>query len=119
MECGMMMGFGPNGSMIRAGGSNFAELLRTITQNLGRKVIDKTGLTGNFDIELQFVGDRPGMAGMPPLPPSSAGPSDPSATSTLPSLITALREQAGLKLDSERGQVEVLVIDSVERPTED
>lgn len=119
LECGMMMGFGPNGSTIRAGGSNFDELLRTITQNLGRKVIDKTGLTGNFDIELQFVADRPGMAGMPPLPPSSAGPSDPSATSSLPSLMTALREQAGLKLESERGQVEVLVIDRVERPTED
>jgi uncharacterized protein (TIGR03435 family) len=119
IECGMMMGFGPNGSTIRAGGSAFGELLRTITQNLGRKVIDKTGLTGNFDIELQFVGDRPGMAGMPPLPPTAAGPSDPSATSNLPSLVTALREQAGLKLESERGPVEILVIDSVERPTED
>jgi len=51
-----------------------------------------------------------GPAGGPPLPPI-----DPNG----PSIYTALQEQLGLKLDSQKGPVEVLVIDSVEQPTED
>jgi uncharacterized protein (TIGR03435 family) len=71
---------------------------------LGRLIVDQTGLQGNFAIKLRWATERP----------QTAGASDP----TLPSLFTALQEQLGLKLESLRGPVEVLVIDKVERPSE-
>jgi uncharacterized protein (TIGR03435 family) len=69
----------------------------------GWPVVDKTGLKGSFDIELQFTPDTLG-----PAPPDACGPS----------LFTALEEQLGLKLESARGPVEVIVIDSVSKPSE-
>jgi uncharacterized protein (TIGR03435 family) len=78
----------------------FANLLRS---SVGRAVVDRTGLTGLFDIEFEF---RPG-----PFLPGDTLDSD------VPSLETALRESLGLKLQSARGMVDVLVIDSVERPS--
>jgi uncharacterized protein (TIGR03435 family) len=76
--------------------------------------VDKTGLTGLYEFELEFTPDQlpqgPPPPGAPPLPPI-----DPNG----PSIFTALQEQLGLKLDSQRGPVEVVVIDSVERPTPD
>jgi uncharacterized protein (TIGR03435 family) len=75
---------------------------------VGRAVVDRTGLTGTFDINLRFT----------PEPP--AGVNNQSvASSDAPSLFTALQEQLGLKLEPSRSPVEVLVIDSVERPTPD
>jgi uncharacterized protein (TIGR03435 family) len=65
--------------------------------NVNRIVIDKTGLTGRFEFSYKWT-------------------SDPSATDGV-SFITALEEQLGLKLERTRGLIEVLVIDSVERPT--
>jgi uncharacterized protein (TIGR03435 family) len=85
---------------------------------LGRRVIDKTGFTGTFDIHLEFSPegtalDRrgPGDAGSP----VNAGNPDTSR----PSIFTAVQEQLGLKLESQKAPAEVLVIDHVERvPTE-
>lgn len=70
-------------------------------------VVDRTGLNGNFDMELQWTPDviRSAAAGTP------AGDG--------PSLFTALQEQFGLKLESARGPVDYLVIDSAEIPTAD
>jgi uncharacterized protein (TIGR03435 family) len=68
----------------------------------GRPVVDKTGLTGNYDFELQW------SAGDPP-----------PADSAAPSIFTAVQEQLGLKLESTKGPVDVLVIDRAERPTDD
>jgi uncharacterized protein (TIGR03435 family) len=68
---------------------------------LGRPVFDRTGLTGAYDIDLQWTPD--GSDGQTP-------PGD------VPSIFTALQEQLGLKLTPERDRVEVLVIDKVERP---
>lgn len=85
-----------------------AALARSMSNQAGRIIVDKTGLIGGFDLELEFTPD-----------PSAAG-GQPAAVSdtTLPSLFTALEEQLGLKLVPERRPVEVLVIDSVERPTD-
>lgn len=85
---------------------NFARNLSPIA---GRSIVDKTGLTGNFDAELTWT------------PDASLGPVSEAAPSPIdgPSLFTAIQEQLGLKLDAQRGPVEVLVIDSVERSTED
>ena len=79
---------------------------------LGRPVIDRTGLSGNFDIDLEFAPELvQGLAGAPVDTP-------PPARSDLPSVFTALQEQLGLKLESTRAPVDVLVIDRAERPSE-
>ena len=94
-----------------AGGTtmaNFAEMLSRINSRI---VHDRTGLTGGFDIDLEFTPDptiyRDGT------PPPGA-PLDPGA----PSFFAALEEQLGLKLEAVRAPVEVLVIDRMERPSE-
>jgi uncharacterized protein (TIGR03435 family) len=74
---------------------------------LGSTVVDKTGLTGSYDIDLTYTPERPLPEGvnLPGPPPDPNGPS----------IYTALREQLGLKLESQKVQEEVLVIDHVER----
>jgi uncharacterized protein (TIGR03435 family) len=86
-----------------------ANLARNLSPIAGRSVVDKTGLTGGFDAELTWTPDASLGPASDAAPPSSDGPS----------LFTAIQEQLGLKLDAQRGPVDVLVIDSVERPTED
>ena len=82
----------------------FAALLGTM---LSRTVVDKTGLTGRYDIDLMFTPEQQLPAGVNfPGPPA-----DPNG----PSIYTAVREQLGLKLESQRDQEEVLVIDHIER----
>ena len=79
---------------------------------VGRAVVDRTGLTGNWEFELQFAPEVPPGQ----LPPGAAPPPvDPDA----PNLFTAIQEQLGLKLEATKGPVEVLVIDSVQHPTTD
>ena len=92
----------------------FADLL---SRMVGRIVIDKTGLTGKYDFTLKWTPDegQGGWAGGPPRPDGVAPPPpDPSG----PSIFTALQEQLGLKLDSQKAVTDVLVIQHVERPTE-
>lgn len=110
-QCGMRGGLGSitAGSMALA---NFATMLGSM---LNRPIYDRTGLTGSFDIQLEYTPDQ--MPQIPPgvtLPPGLTLPSPDG-----PSLSTALQEQLGLKLDNTRGPVEVLVIDSVEHPMPD
>jgi uncharacterized protein (TIGR03435 family) len=87
--------------------------LGTLTGQLssipGRAVLDKTGLTGIFNFRLQWTSDAviSGAA-------AGASPIDASA----PSIFTALQEQLGLKLESGKGPVPVLVIDGVEQPSD-
>jgi uncharacterized protein (TIGR03435 family) len=84
---------------------------RSIGQReLHRRVIDRTGVTGNFDIDLRY---RPDLGARPDGPPPA--PPDPDA----PSIFTAVEEQLGLKLISDRAAVDVLVIDRIEPPTPD
>ena len=83
-----------------------------------RRVIDRTGLTGGFDVALHFDNRRiapgAGPGGGLPWSPQAAEPAAPDVVS----IFTALEEQLGLKLVPQSGPVEVLVIDRVERPTE-
>ena len=92
-----------------------AELAHDLTQMLGHPVLDKTELTGVYDFNLQFTPDDRLQ------PPPGASPNSriplPSADSNAPSLFDALQEQLGLKLESGKGPVEVIVIDHVERPS--
>lgn len=92
-------------------------LAQVLANQLGRPVVDKTGLTGNYDIKLAWTPD-PGQPAPPPLgPPPGLEPSpvpDPSG----PSIFTAIEEQLGLRLESQKGPIETIVIDSVEKPSE-
>jgi uncharacterized protein (TIGR03435 family) len=79
-----------------------------LTQITGRTVLDKTGLKGNYDVTLNFAP----VDGQPTL--LNGVPQE----ETRPSIFTALQEQTGLKLESQKASVEVLVIDHVEHPSE-
>lgn len=112
-QCGTHMGFGRI-----AGGMPMTSLARLLSDVVQRSVIDSTGLTGNFDLELGWTPDQlPSRPGMPADQPfrMNGVEIDPNG----PSIFTAIQEQLGLKLDATRGPVEVLVIDHIERPTPD
>jgi len=102
---------------IRGSKVHMADLIRELAITLGRPVLDKTGFTGEFDLNLSFTADEATM-GLP----GSGGPGDPGGTRlptdpNRPNIFAALEEQLGLKLVPAKGPVEVLVIDHVERPT--
>jgi uncharacterized protein (TIGR03435 family) len=80
-------------------------------------VIDRTGLKGNFDFKLEWTPD-PGQSGGPfgGGPPGADAPPPPDPNG--PSIFTAVQEQLGLRLESQKGPVEMLVIDKVEKPSE-
>jgi uncharacterized protein (TIGR03435 family) len=99
------------GSMMTTGVA-MADFARNLGPFTGRPVVDKTGLTGVYDLDLTWTPEEapPGPDGtLTQRPPSNDGGS----------LYTAVQEQLGLKLDAQRGPVDVLVIDSVERPIQD
>ncbi len=113
-RCAMMPSMGPGGFGMRADGQPISVLAQLLTQATGRIVTDKTGLTGLYDWEIKFdpqimmqIASQVGVN----LPPGATPPQSDS-----PSLLTALREDLGLKINSERGPVEILVIDSAEMP---
>jgi bla regulator protein BlaR1 len=118
-------GTGPRGPMMRMGrgelsgqGVKLDMLASTLSSQLGRTVIDRTGLKGNFDFKLTWTPD-PGqsatpLGGGPPPGADAPPPPDPNG----PSVFTALQEQLGLRLESQKGPVEMLVIDRVEKPSE-
>jgi uncharacterized protein (TIGR03435 family) len=122
----MKMSMTPDGMMhLEAGKLTLAQLADSITQFVGRPVVDMTGLAGSYKIALDLsredlmavaraagvnVPAGPGVAG-----PPGAGPADPTGTSVFQSV-----ENLGLKLDSRKTPVDLLVIDRLEKtPTED
>ncbi len=105
----------PGSIGMKASGQAVSTLTLLLTQLVGRPVIDKTGLTGLYDfdltIDLQTLARIYADLGVNlPLPPNL-----PEG----PSLMTLLQEDLGLKLESERGPGDVLVVDSAEMPTPD
>jgi len=82
-------------------GVSIGPLVSLLSQQLERTVIDKTALTGKYDFNLDYTPDFP-----------------PPADSAGPSLFTAVQEQLGLKLESARGAVQFLVIDHIEKLSE-
>src|SRR5580765_752855 len=115
MQCGMRIGPGN----LMGGGALMPQFANTLGMFAGRIVVDRTGLTGAFDIDLTWTPDQ-----MPQRPPGAPADQpvqfngvaiDPNG----PSLFTAVQEQLGLKLDSQRGPVEMLVIDRAEKPVEE
>lgn len=109
-QCGGRGGFG----QLLIGGMPIAQFARQLSQLTSSVVIDRTGLTGGYDIDVRFT---PAPGQLPPGPPPP-GVELPAIDPDGPSLFAALEEQLGLKLESERGPVEVVVIERLERPKE-
>ena len=111
--CGMMIG----PASLAAGGQGMAQFATILSGRVQRVVVDRTGLTGSFDIDLTWTPDQipQGLTGTPPPGTPLLPPIDPNG----PSIFTAVQEQLGLKLESTKGPVDVVVIDAADRPTED
>jgi uncharacterized protein (TIGR03435 family) len=103
-----MMG-GP--ARIISGGTTMEQLATNLAMRVERPVVDKTGLAGRFEFNLAFTPDR-----MPDgAPPPGVPPVDPNG----PGIFTAIQEQLGLKLQPANARMDVVVVDSVERPASD
>jgi uncharacterized protein (TIGR03435 family) len=98
--------------MIRAVGIEISLLTPMLSRLLGRTVVDKTGLKGKYDVDIEWTFDEAIVIQLPPDAPK------PASDGAGPSIFTALQEQLGLKLESQKGPVEVLVIDRAEKPSE-
>jgi len=96
-------------------------LVDLLSNQVDRPVVDKTGLSGEYDVTLEFAPEGGSMMkGMPPPPPPPPGANVPSDNSgDAPSIYTAVQEQLGLKLDAKKGPLEFLVVTHAEKtPTE-
>jgi uncharacterized protein (TIGR03435 family) len=100
LNCGTRTNMAPTGGKTTGSGIRMETFARNLAGFTGRYVVDRTGLPGSYDFEIEFTPDQ-------------------SPDTTGPSIFTAVQEQLGLKLDSVRVPTEVLVIDSIERPTPD
>ena len=109
--CSLSLGPG----LLRGRGMSSREIVLALSPLLDRVVTDRTGLDGAFDFELTWA------SGDLSVPAGSVSPRPPAVETTDagPPLVTALREQLGLRLEPQRGQVDVLVVDSAEQPTPD
>lgn len=110
-RCGMRINpFAGSGGIVLFAGrmTHLADLLSNQVFQLGRPVVDRTGLAGEYDIKLDFA----------LLVQKPDGGNAPADLLNGPSLATALREQLGLKLDAVRVSTETLVVDSAEKPGE-
>lgn len=106
LSCGgVRKQFGPR-QVLEAAGIPMRKLAELLSDEVGRVVLDKTGFTGLFTFRLEFAAPRD-------LEPTAA------PDSSVPSLFAALQEPLALRLESARGAVEVLVIESAGRPTPD
>jgi len=115
VQCGILVSQGPGSASLRGGAATLANFVRLFGDFLDRTLTDRTGLTGQFDLELQFAAPRsatPGAVGSGGLT-AAANPDD------VASVFTAVREQLGLMLESRRGQAEIWVVDAASTPSVD
>lgn len=101
--CAGLFGVGPAGGRIISKGQPLSRVMSALSMAVSRTVVDRTALQGAFDVDLQWGADAAAVV----------------TASDTPSIFTALQEQLGLRLEPSRAPVEVLVIESVERPTPD
>jgi uncharacterized protein (TIGR03435 family) len=94
----------------------FSKMLRPV---LNRPVINRTGITGKFDIHIEYSTEGTKFAAIVVMPSDGPPPSPVSDPTGVPSIFTAMQEQLGLKLESGKGPVDGFVIDHIERPSED
>jgi uncharacterized protein (TIGR03435 family) len=115
--------FGRTGGQITGEDQTISGLTGLLSQQLGRTVLDETGLKGRYDFTLKWsadLGSRPMLSGAaggnaqsaPGVPPTPG-----SSDSSGPSIFTAARQQLGLQLKPEKDPVEIIVIDHIEQPS--
>jgi uncharacterized protein (TIGR03435 family) len=114
VPCGVFLMMGNALEATKTDIKQFASAL-TNMQELGRPVIDKTGLTGTYAIHLEYAPVGRGGRG---LGVAGDGAQTPLPDASGPSIFTALQEQLGLKLEPQKAPIEILVIDHAEKPTE-
>ena len=107
VPCGMRN----NSGRFQFGGNSMSTFALGLSNEVARVVVDRTGLEGNWDFEFTFTPERIRQAS-PGTPQTEIDPNGPS-------LFTAIQEQLGLKLESTKGPVRVLVIDHIEQPSPD
>jgi uncharacterized protein (TIGR03435 family) len=96
-------------------GVSLTSLAQALSQRLGRSVLDKTGLRGSYDFTLQWPTDEGLVPRVKAAQDGKQGAD--SSPSPGPSIFTAIQEQLGLKLQSQKAPVEILVIDHAETPS--
>jgi bla regulator protein blaR1 len=99
-------------------GANMGGLADALSSLVGRNVLDKTGISGNYDIKLEWTPDESESPMLKGPPDGKAVPAPPAPEATGPSVFTAIQEQLGLKLEAQKGPVEVTIIDHIEKATE-
>ena len=92
-------------------GASMPQLIGSLSRQLGRPIIDKTRLAGNYDFKLSYTPEARDAIFGRQTPPETATAPDPNEAS----IFTALQEQLGLRLESAKGPIQMLVIDRVER----
>jgi uncharacterized protein (TIGR03435 family) len=102
----LVCGIRNNGRRLQFGGNSMTMVTQMLTGLAQRRVVDRTGLTGNWEFDISFAPTDRNLPGIP---------SDADA----PSLFTVIQEQLGLKLDPAKVALPVVVVDRVERPVED
>jgi uncharacterized protein (TIGR03435 family) len=113
-QCNFLLSWKLPNMIMSAQGASLDEFSKLLGLAFDRPVIDKTGIAGKFDFNLEFAPDAttprflPGGPAHPPAPPSD--------NPTAPSILTVVPERLGLQLEPARGPQEFLVIDHVERP---
>jgi uncharacterized protein (TIGR03435 family) len=115
VQCGILVSQGPGSGSLRGGGATMDAFVRLLGDFLDRPLNDGTGLTGSFDLELQFTAERSSTPGAP----APGGLAAAVGVDDVPSVFTAIREQMGLRLDAQNGPAELWVIDAVSQPTLD
>ena len=114
----------PSGLTLNSGAVPMVAFVRLLSQFLRSPVIDNTGLKGFYDIKMTFTpenfggGRGPEFAAPPGGTANGAAPPDPSAEPVGPSLLVAVQEQLGLKLEKGKGPVEMIVIDRVQKASD-
>jgi len=110
-------GAGPQASAIK-GSMTMSSLARFLTARLGAPVEDATGLSGKYDIDITWTPDpteKGGAFTQNGARTAGSGDTEPSPTTGLGSIFTAVRETLGLKLEPRKEQVEVIVVDHIDR----
>jgi uncharacterized protein (TIGR03435 family) len=125
-RCGnLSTGMTASGVQVLGGDVPMPELIRILSTVLGRPMLDRTGITTRFDVRLEFKADDTTTGGLMAGWGSVAGHREWVAEAlslagqpgAAPNILVAVQEQLGLKLDSTKGPVEVLVVDHVEKPS--
>jgi uncharacterized protein (TIGR03435 family) len=106
-QCGVIMG---GSGRMNFRGVTMETLAAQLSARVGRSVVDRSGLEGRYDLDVEFSPQ--------PLQAGSAEAAADRPADTAASIYTAVQEQLGLKLESQKGSIQVTVIDSIEHPTE-